>query len=263
LFFACSGSICGVYTSIHIEAAIKDGWTVKQAKDFVFLERWTTDYANFYQKWYEVKQTYVKDSTHYWMAKQILNSSIGYYGMKDPVNNGKPLWTAIFILANTCLYHVTMKQALAKANVKQVLYGDTDSVFLLKKDMDKLLSISPEMTHVTKFLGTPRTLVGDLEVDGVERFIVLSKKMYNLNDVKVSHKGHHKRFSKYKYMRSAMHKPRYTYKWTPQRKLKNNQVWISKFIKQKRVMRINIPELKVKCPKCKHFVTNEFRHVLY
>lgn len=260
LYFVNSGTVRGIYTSVHIDAAIRDGWKVKGAKDFVFLSRWTTDYSEFYQKWFAVKESYKKDSTHYWMAKQILNSSIGYFGLKSDINNRKPLFVALFILAYTCEYHKTLKDVMSLAKVTRPLYGDTDSIFLRSKDMNKLKVVCPEMFVRSPGLGTPFTLKGDLECENLESLIVLARKLYHCHK-KSGHKGHHKRDSTYANFRKALTEPVYSTKWQPNKVIKGDTVVNGKFVERKRIMRATVPELKFYCWKCRKHVTVHFRHL--
>ena len=260
LHFLNSGHVKGVYTCIHIKAALDDGWKVVHATDFIFQERWTTQFSDFYKEWFGVKQSYKKGTHHYWMAKQVLNSSIGYFGLKNPVNNNKALWIGIFILANTCTYHVTLKRAMEKAKIKRLLYTDTDSIFLHKSAMDRLVSMNPEMVRKTKELGNPKVLYGDLEVDGAKSMIVLAKKLYHCHEKK-GHKGHHKRYGTYDIMKGALKKAFVSDKWGPDKLVRNEKIWIGKFKLKTRTMRVSINRMKKYCKICNRYVTAHFRHV--
>lgn len=257
LFYLNSGKVKGVYTSRHIYVAIQDGWTVKRAWNFMFTQKWSLAPRRFYAKWYAIKQQYEKDSTWYWAAKMILNSSIGYFGLKHDVNNYKNLMFACFNLANTCQYQLLKKQYLMSVQCYGIYYEDTDSMVISTECMNRLVAKYPEMLSTETVLGNINTLKGEIEAHNQPSVVVLAKKMYHCHK-KFGCKGHHHSVT-YDYMKSCLKEPKLTHSEKVDKLQVGNNLFIGKFVPTKRIMKHNVPIMKIYCNQCKRFIT---KHVI-
>lgn len=251
LHYLTSGNVKGVYTSVDIYVAILDGWSVISAYDFIVWPKWSTELFSFYQKWFDIKQSHGKTSPEYWFAKIILNSSIGMaclkYVNESIGHNCKPAQWGWFDLSATRLLLLQIKQQAAKANIKRILYGDTDSVCMTRKDMDAFVTIDP--TILQTHLGNCTNLTGELEGESKE-IIVLGKKMYYSGHKKAC-KGHNSsKMTRDVYLDALQGKDVLTCREMPRRsvyycnKKQQLRMSVSPFSEHTRKVQVTIPVIK-------------------
>ncbi len=179
LTYLSCGDVTAVYTIVDIMAALKDGWIIKEMRDFVIWPTWTDVFTTFYKKWFAIKQSYKGDAPEYKFAKLILNSSIGMFGLKvmdeEEGCNHKPVQLGIFCLSWTRWLQVKIKETMRLAGIERPLYGDTDSIFMPSEDWTKFLAVDKSI--LCKDLGDPLIMTGEIDciADGL---LVYATKCY-------------------------------------------------------------------------------------
>ncbi len=177
LLYVNSGDVTTVLTCIDLWNLIRDGWEVLRVKNFVYWDRWDKVHLNgFYNDWYNIKQSYPKDSPDYWLSKIMLNSSYGKF-VQRPIDNEnkKPSQIGWFCLSYTRCMLSYMKESFISSPI--LYYGDTDSVYVSAQAYDEFADKHPESFAIKKlgdYLNVKGTFDGELN-----DIIVLGKKMYS------------------------------------------------------------------------------------
>lgn len=197
--YASCGVVTGVYTSVDIENALRDGWTVTKAVGFMVWEGWSRAIGDRYKYWYDIKQSHTKDSVLYWFAKQVLNASIGFLAS----SNTKPSYLNWFAMSYARRQLLLLKQAFQALKVSLHFYGDTDSIIISKEDADRLALNYPQ--YFTDQLGGGNLVTGEIEARDTG-IIVRAKKLFCTGTgKKMSAKGYNKRQLNYEAFKKRGH----------------------------------------------------------
>lgn len=184
--FATCGHIRTVLTSVDVNNAIVDGWTVLKLEDVI---GWCKKGKMFsvYNEMFDIKSFCAKDDPSYWFAKIVLNSSIGKFaGGGDNI----PHYINYFCMSYSRSMLVALKCMLTSVRCPYVLYGDTDSIVIREKYMDLLLEKYPFLLNngMATDMFKP---TGAIEVKG--DITIVGKKLYWINKDKFSAKGHNRK----------------------------------------------------------------------
>ena len=127
--------------------------------------------------------------------------------------------------------------------------------------MDKLIDRYPHIcVKGSDPLGNCWDLYGELEGDGATEIVVLGKKTYHCG-TKSGSKGFGKKLISMDLFKKVIYEgpQKVEYATIDRQIMKNKYVFIGLFKQTHRTLRVNIPKLKQKCPKCKLFIT---KHVV-
>lgn len=242
--YVCAGDITAVMTSVDVQNAVQDGWTVCSVTNAIVWKKKARLFQKVYNFLFDKKKSCTKDSPEYWFAKIVMNASIGKFA--SPVLDTAH-YVNYFCMSHSRSMLVEMKRRLLLCSIDLVLYGDTDSIVLFKEDADVLFARYPQMLY--NFLSN--NCIDDIfgNVDATGDITICGKKLYYIDENKFSAKGHNRaQLTREHFVNALNNENVVTTRESPYREVtvENNKLraHITPFVTQSRTLRVTTNELK-------------------